>query len=724
MKKIIISVLSAALVFASCQKEAAPVSSGSSEVSFTATIPQTRTSFAPKDGDSYPVLWTGDENVGVSYNFAAKQSAAVAASADGKTASFEVAFEATADVTDHNFYAVCPYSAFVSASAKYSSLTIEIPSTQTPVDGSCDEAAQIIVAKHESSSFDEKVKFDFNHVVAYGNLSVKLPSGVSGISSITLSSEEDIAGRIFYYPADGSYQVSTNSTSITLNTDKTSEVFFACLPVDLSGKSLKVVVAAGGNTYTKNIDLTGKTLKFEQGRVSKFSVDMSGVSADAKVVYNLVTDPTTLKVGDKVIIAATYKEENYALGTSGTTFRNAAPITVSEATIVNPSDAVEVLTLAKGIEDNTCAFMAGTDYLCASTEDKNNLETQTTLDKYGSFRVTYSDGVTTIKSKGKSTRNIVQFNYNNGAPRFSCYSSGQVDVVIYSDGKGTGAQLFSTAVDAPSTTPTYSSLAELVKAGEPTGGNVNVTLTNEKILSIYTTSKGYRNGIFLQAGDKEIEIFCKDVPAAWVVGGTVSGTLKECTWQNYKGTWELCPASWTELTYTAPAGGGETGNWTRVTTVAELLAGGTFIIGYEATAKSGVIIPMANAGSASTDAAGFIYSGSSASSGGKETIDISSVSETSNYEVTIVASTSVSGAICIKLGANYLGNTNTKNNCQLFTEEAATTAFTPTVGDNDVFTLTIEANDSYNTLQYNAGSPRFAVYKATQKNVVIYKKNK
>ena len=53
MKKIIISVLSAALVFASCQKEAAPVSSGSSEVSFTATIPQTRTSFAPTDDDSY-----------------------------------------------------------------------------------------------------------------------------------------------------------------------------------------------------------------------------------------------------------------------------------------------------------------------------------------------------------------------------------------------------------------------------------------------------------------------------------------------------------------------------------------------------------------------------------------------------------------------------------------------------------------------------------------------
>ena len=121
-------------------------------------------------------------------------------------------------------------------------------------------------------------------------------------------------------------------------------------------------------------------------------------------------------------------------------------------------------------------------------------------------------------------------------------------------------------------------------------------------------------------------------------------------------------------------------------------------------------------------AAGFIYSGSTAASGGKDTIDMSTVSETSNYEVTIVASTSVTGAICIKLGDNYLGNTNTKNNCMLFTSEAATTAFTPTVGANDMFTLKIVANTSYHTLQYNTGSPRFAVYGGTQKNVVIYKK--
>lgn len=555
MKKIIISVLSAALVFASCQKEAAPVSSGSSEVSFTATIPQTRTSFAPKDDDSYPVLWTGDEKVSVTYNFSTAKTAAVTASDDGSVATFAVELTEDAEATAHNFYAVCPASARISASKDYQTLTVEFPSTQVPVDGSCDEAAQIIFAKHESSVFDNSVEFAFKHISAYGNLSLKLPSGVSEISSITLTAEKPLAGRFYYSPAEDSFEASAGSNSITLNTGKTSEVFFACVPVDLSGSVLKVVIAANGTTYTKNISLSGKTLKFEQGRVSKFSVDMSGVSADAKVVYNLVTDPTTLKVGDKVIIAASNAE--VALGTTqNTNNRKAEAITKVGNTVVNPGDAVQILTLEKGTVDNTCAFNTGSGYLYAASSSGNYLKIQAEIDANASFRVSYADDVTTIKAKGKNTNNLLK--YNSGSKLFSCYGSGQVDVVIYSDGKGTGAQLFSTAVDAPSTTPTYSSLAELVKAGEPTGGKVNVTLTNEEIRSIYTTANGFRNGIFLQAGDKEIEIYCQDVPANWVVGGTVSGTLKECTWQNYNGTWELCPASWTELTYTAPAGGGET----------------------------------------------------------------------------------------------------------------------------------------------------------------------
>lgn len=102
--------------------------------------------------------------------------------------------------------------------------------------------------------------------------------------------------------------------------------------------------------------------------------------------------------------------------------------------------------------------------------------------------------------------------------------------------------------------PVYSSLEELVKAGAPTEEEtyVTVTLTNDEITGIYTTSKGYRNGIYFVVGSQEVEIYCQNVPEDWIVGGYVSGTLENCVWKLYNSTWELCPTDWTELSYAAP----------------------------------------------------------------------------------------------------------------------------------------------------------------------------
>lgn len=94
--------------------------------------------------------------------------------------------------------------------------------------------------------------------------------------------------------------------------------------------------------------------------------------------------------------------------------------------------------------------------------------------------------------------------------------------------------------------PVYANLTALIAAGDPTGKTVSVVLLNEKITKLVST-----NGIMLQVGDKEIEVFCYNRPGEWVVNGTVSGTLT-CPWQEYKGTWELCPSSWNDLTYAEP----------------------------------------------------------------------------------------------------------------------------------------------------------------------------
>jgi len=104
--------------------------------------------------------------------------------------------------------------------------------------------------------------------------------------------------------------------------------------------------------------------------------------------------------------------------------------------------------------------------------------------------------------------------------------------------------------------PVYSSLEALVAADLTSGTTVKVTFSDMEIKSIYLSGE-YRNGIYfdIQKDEKDIEIYYQNVPEAWVVGGTVSGTM-ECAWTQYKGTWELAPTKdtwdWANLTYTAP----------------------------------------------------------------------------------------------------------------------------------------------------------------------------
>ena len=116
------------------------------------------------------------------------------------------------------------------------------------------------------------------------------------------------------------------------------------------------------------------------------------------------------------------------------------------------------------------------------------------------------------------------------------------------------------APESPIEIPVYASLAELIAAGAPTtaGEQVTVTLTDEEITGLAKSSNGkYTNGVFLKVGEQEIEIYCRDVPSTWEVGGKISGVLTNCKWMLYvdkseNETWELYPDSWDVFTYTAP----------------------------------------------------------------------------------------------------------------------------------------------------------------------------
>ena len=173
--------------------------------------------------------------------------------------------------------------------------------------------------------------------------------------------------------------------------------------------------------------------------------------------------------------------------------------------------------------------------------------------------------------------------------------------------------------------------------------------------------------------------------------------------------------------YVKDDSGEHIGTWTRVTSSADVTSGGTFIIGYEESNGSGVIVPMRDATTATTSSEGYILSGTSASSSGNGTIDISTVTDTDDYRISIVPSTVTSGEVCLKIGDKYVGNDDTKNKIKLYESQSSNTSLGVKVGTDGQVTLSITAGSTYKYLQYNTSSPRFAFYNGGQKTFVMFK---
>lgn len=426
-----------ASAFASCQKiEENNEFNTTKTVSFIATTPETKTAFGEKDGTSYPTLWTAnDQKVKVSLNYSSVKDAEVTPASDFKTASFSV--EINDDESKaYTFYSASPASAVVSLSADHKSWNFDVLSAQKPTEASVDEKAQILVAQtDEFTEFPTSVKMNYTHFTAYGKMSLlNLELGDATINSISLTASKNWAGRWYYYIETGEVQEqSGSSATITLETNATENIWFACAPVDLSGETLKVTVNTTNGPLVKEITLPANT-KFESGVINKFAVDMAGIGFEESKVYSLVTDLSSLTADSEVIIVAA--DANVAMSTAqNSNNRGQASVTKSDNTITDPGEDVQVFTLKKGSADNTLAFYTGSGYIYAASSGSNWLRTQSDLDANASFTVELSGGVAALVAQGANTRNTIR--YNSTSSVFSCYTSGQGAVSIYKlDGSG------------------------------------------------------------------------------------------------------------------------------------------------------------------------------------------------------------------------------------------------------------------------------------------------
>lgn len=426
MKKIskaLLFIAVSAMAAVSCAKEnIQPTQSGETQmVTFNATAVETKTVFGEKSGNSYPTLWTTNEQVAVSYNGGELMTTDITPSSDDKSASFTLGIGKEAGAQTHKFVAVSPAASVTDVDKQDNSFYVYIPSTQTPLSGSCEEKAQLIAASKEYSDeeFDNHVELNFKHIPAYGNMSVLLPSDAGTVESVSLSADYDLTGHFNYSFSNDELFALDAVKTVTIKTNKTDGLFFAVAPVDLSGKKMTVTVTTNKGVYTKEIDLSGKTLKFVVGQVSKFAVSGFTQSATRSEAWTLVTDASTLAAGDKLVIASNDKGA-VAGDISSKKFMTSlgnAKFSSDKASLVElPSDAV-ILTLGGTVDSwtltNENAEKLGGSNSAGNVYWNSGITTwKITIDsKYGA----------TIQVSTSTSTN--RFLYNVNYPRFLTYSS-------------------------------------------------------------------------------------------------------------------------------------------------------------------------------------------------------------------------------------------------------------------------------------------------------------
>ena len=536
MKNLVKSIFAlsvAALAFASCAKELDSSierpSAQTRTVSFIAESIESKTVFGDKEGNKYPTLWTGNQAVGISLNFATvKQSSAPEPSSDGTTARFDVELEA-GEASSFKFYAVSPYASVISVSNSYKSVQVDIPASQTPLGNSVDEKAQILVSESaELSTFPESVSLaDFAHITAYGKVSFSNLSLADGeaIESISLTADENWAGRYYYYletteaNAKGDIVANSAGKTITLVTTSSSDIWFACAPVDLGGKNIKAVVTTDkGTTYSKTITIpAGKV--FASGKVAAFSIPMDGVTADAAVDYVLVKDAADLAIGSEIIIAGF--GQNYALGTTQNANNRAAveQLKSSDGEIISsPGAAVQILTLEAGNKANTFAFNTGDGYLYAASSGSNWLRTETDLSDNSSWSIEINGttGEATLIAQGSNTRNMMRCNHTNNPPIFSCYASTAttgVGVALYMKA---GSAVVKTPLAAPTNVKAEAEGSDVLVSWTDIAAPQGVTVTYRVACEGYnpqTIAAGVQSAKFEALPDGTYEISVTAVPS-------------------------------------------------------------------------------------------------------------------------------------------------------------------------------------------------------------------
>ncbi len=199
--------------------------------------------------------------------------------------------------------------------------------------------------------------------------------------------------------------------------------------VSSTGVVTAKAVGSATITATSVADLT------KSGNCTVTVTDSSGATDTTQ--FTLITSTSDLEVGKSYLITS---------GTSGTVKtmskssnnnnRPCVDLTVSNNKLTRGSNALSVTlggssgayTFKTENYDGTAGYLNATN-----TTGSNYLKIVSTLDNYAYFSISFSNDAAVITCTGKTSRNIVRYNPNNGSPIITCYTSGQSPVYLWKE---------------------------------------------------------------------------------------------------------------------------------------------------------------------------------------------------------------------------------------------------------------------------------------------------
>lgn len=349
--KSLLLIAAAAMTFTSCQKEdKAQVNNGKGtvKVNFTSVADGTKTYFGDRTTDKYPTLWTGDEKVGITYldtDLDNEGNNVVEVNGKGETTTFSAEL-AEPSSKEGSIFVFSPWykgnytdadaGGFTRYSSTNKNANVVIPTTQVSTPTSCDPKAQLLVAKYDfTNGVANNVDVIFTHATAYGKVTI---NGVDAkIKTVKIDFGQNVTGTgLYYYTADneqygnkaGELKAGNkyNNTYVEIDNSKypCDKTFWFGIPaISCEGKTVVVTVTdENDKEYTKAITSESKILKFEQGKISSFTVTVAPKSEEKTytTVANLRAKGANATISEQVYMKATVISNNE--GGNSTSLKN------------------------------------------------------------------------------------------------------------------------------------------------------------------------------------------------------------------------------------------------------------------------------------------------------------------------------------------------------------------------------------------------------------------